>query len=138
MEDIQHSPCGKTCREHSAATKEETSSPSSRRLPKPRGALGLMYLNLKKSRESCNGAKTAASWETVGRLPGECWTLNIGECPKDASESTLWQILQADAPRKYYLSARACEGILRRAERRGKELPKILREALEEAIALGV
>ena len=32
---------------------------------------------------------------------------------------------------KYYLSARACLGILRRAEKRGKELPKELKEALE-------
>lgn len=37
----------------------------------------------------------------------------------------------------YYLSAKACAGVLRRAERRGKTLPKMLREALEEAVALG-
>lgn len=84
-------------------------------------------------------------WSKDGCIMGDGWSVawrmldaNIGECPKDASESTLWQILQADAPEKYYLSARACKGILRRAERRGKELPQILREALEEAIALGV
>jgi len=29
------------------------------------------------------------------------------------------------------LSRRACEGILRRAEKRGKELPEMLRKALE-------
>lgn len=29
------------------------------------------------------------------------------------------------------ITATACKGILRRAERRGKELPKMLREALE-------
>ena len=33
-------------------------------------------------------------------------------------------------PQKYYLSARACMGILSRAERRGKELPEILKTAL--------
>lgn len=64
-------------------------------------------------------------------------TRNTGEYPSAGRESTLWQILQADAPEKYYLSARACEGILRRAERRGKVLPPMLREALEEAVALG-
>lgn len=64
-------------------------------------------------------------------------TLNTGECPSVARESTLSQILQANAPRKYYLSAKACAGILRRAEKRGKELPPMLREALEEAVALG-
>ena len=63
-------------------------------------------------------------------------TRNTGECPSVARESTLWQILQVDAPAKYSLSARACEGILRRAERRGKALPPMLQEALEEAVAL--
>lgn len=61
----------------------------------------------------------------------------LGECPSAVKESTLWQILQADAPEKYYLSAKACAGILRRAERRGKTLPKMLREALEETVLLG-
>ena len=79
-----------------------------------------------------------ASWETVGALPGGCTTLNSGECPSVARESTLSQILEANAPEKYYLSARACAGILRRAERRGKQLPPMLKEALEEAVALGV
>jgi hypothetical protein len=34
-------------------------------------------------------------------------------------------------PQKFYLSPRACAGILRRADKRGKELPAALREALE-------
>lgn len=63
---------------------------------------------------------------------------NFGEFPSVAAESTLSQILQVDAPEKYYLSARACQGILNRAERRGKELPKMLKDALEEAVKLGV
>jgi hypothetical protein len=33
-------------------------------------------------------------------------------------------------PPKYYLSSTACQGILRRAERRGKALPPMLDEAL--------
>lgn len=37
-------------------------------------------------------------------------------------------------PRRYFLSARACAGIIRRAERRGKALPRELREALETQI----
>jgi hypothetical protein len=37
-------------------------------------------------------------------------------------------------PEKYYLSAKACEGILRRAERCGKQLPEMLRTALEQMI----
>lgn len=33
------------------------------------------------------------------------------------------------------MSARVCAGILRRAERYGKELPAMLREALEEVVS---
>ena len=86
---------------------------------------------------------TKGKWERAGAivgdaasrgggipLLGEHWTLNIGECPKDVEESGLWQILEERVHPKYYLSARACIGILRRAERRGKELPKLLKEAL--------
>ena len=43
----------------------------------------------------------------------------------------LSSILQADAPEKYCLSPKACRGILRRAQKRGKELPEVLRIALE-------
>ena len=36
---------------------------------------------------------------------------------------------------KYYLSPKACLGILRRASARGKELPEVLRIALERQAA---
>ena len=36
---------------------------------------------------------------------------------------------------KYYLSQRACAGILRRAEKRGRELPRALARALQ-AVAI--
>lgn len=80
------------------------------------------------------GATQTLSWETDGALLTEFLTLNIGECPNVERESTLLQILEDNAPEKYYLSAKACEGILRRAERRGKELPPILKEALKQQI----
>jgi cytidylate kinase len=64
----------------------------------------------------------------------EFLTLNIGESPSVVVESTLSSILEAQAPEKYYLSAKACEGILRRAERRGKQLPPMLKSALEQMI----
>jgi hypothetical protein len=38
----------------------------------------------------------------------------------------------SDVPHKYFLSQKACAGIIRRAERRGKELPTMLRRALEQ------
>ena len=59
--------------------------------------------------------------------------LNIGESPNVAVESSLSRILQPteDVRAKYYLSQKACLGILRRAKARGKALPKELKEALE-------
>jgi hypothetical protein len=38
-----------------------------------------------------------------------------------------------DLPQRYYLSAKACRGILRRAEKRARALPPHLREALMAA-----
>ena len=63
-------------------------------------------------------------------------TLNTGECPSEENVSTLSQILEANAHPKYCLSARACQGILNRAEKRKKPLPQMLKEALEETVSL--
>ena len=41
------------------------------------------------------------------------------------------QILTEAPQGKYFLSAKACAGILRRAEKKGKKLPEKLRLALE-------
>ena len=120
-----------TCPEPSLHTKEKTSDAYLKTSLKFAGG-GTQYLDLTKG----NGGLPERFWATDTASRGGSSTRNTGECPSAARESTLWQILQADAPEKYYLSARACEGILRRAERRGKALPPMLREALEEAVAL--
>lgn len=69
-------------------------------------------------------------WTTRSALHGGCWLRNTGPSPRDAIESFLSQILQAHPPKKYYLTTAACLGILRRAEERGKPLPKALDTAL--------
>lgn len=61
---------------------------------------------------------------------GELMMLNTGESPNVAAESRLSQILEDNPQEKYYLSAKACRGLLNRASRRGKDLPEPLREAL--------
>ena len=66
-----------------------------------------------------------------GALLGEYTMRSFGESPREENESRLSQILQDSAQQKYYLSARACAGILNRAQKRGKELPEILQQALE-------
>ena len=59
-------------------------------------------------------------------------TLNCGEKPRVPNPTKLSQILQSNADPKYHLSAKACQGILNRAERRGKDLPEALLKALTE------
>ena len=70
-------------------------------------------------------------WEIRSPLRGEHSTLNTGESPRGVVESSLSQILEDSVPKKYYLTQTACLGILRRALRRGKELPFRLKLALE-------
>lgn len=136
MENTQDMPSEKTCRERFLAIREETSSKCCERSSAPRAETELMCLRLHEgaSQTSLFGDTPGASWETVSRLPGACWTPNTGESPSVARESTLSQILEDNAPEKYFLSARACEGILRRAEKRGKKLPLMLWEALVETV----
>lgn len=64
-------------------------------------------------------------------------TLNIGEKPRVPNPTHLSEILESDADPKYNLSPKACRGILARADKRGKALPPILREALENQISNG-
>lgn len=120
---------GKTSQEPSAATEEQTSKPSSSPSA-PSATVPLMYLDLRMG----YGNLLGAYWETVTALPGGSTMPSTGVCPSVVRESTLSQILQANAPEKYSLSPKACAGIIRRAEKRGKELPSMLREALMEVV----
>ena len=69
---------------------------------------------------------------TSMETPPRKWYLNCGEKPLTENPTKLSQILERNPSPKYNLSAKACQGILNRAERRGKELPQMLREALEK------
>ena len=69
-------------------------------------------------------------WEMRSALHGGAFLRNTGPSPRDATESCLSQILEDHPPKKYYLTTAACLGILRRAEERGKPLPKALDTAL--------
>jgi hypothetical protein len=58
---------------------------------------------------------------------------SISEFHSGAVACSLSDILETgDVPRRFYLSATACRGILRRAEKRGKDLPGSLKAALED------
>ena len=77
-------------------------------------------------------APSSGRWRNSGMVaPGECWTLSSSECPSDAVASSLSDILETGGvPQRYFLSAKACAGILRRAAKRGKTLPDLLAAAL--------
>jgi len=75
-------------------------------------------------------------WSNSGMAcAGGYSTLSMPEYHSDAAVCSLSDILETDVPRKYYLSARAARGILRRAEKRGRELPELLTESLRAVIA---
>ena len=116
---------GRTCQERSAVTRARTSRQSSKKSSASQ-TKNPMYLSLRRE----NGRQPDASWATISPSLGECLMPNTGECPKEESVATLSQILEETPHQKYYLSEKACLGILRRAEKRGKELPEILRLAL--------
>ena len=125
---------GKPSQAHSHPTSGGTSNPSSRKSSASQSRRLPLFLYLKK-----DGHTQDASWESMenGRWPTERWTQNSGESPSDAPESTLSQILQEQPHPKYSLSATACLGILRRADKRGKTIIPILRQALERQAAAG-
>lgn len=133
--------CGKTWSEPLAATKEKTSQPCWKKLRVSQNQ-DFLYLDCRKSG---NGQKQEPSTVMGGLSLGELITLNAGEKPSEtavqemlsvwgphsvAEESRLSQILEVNPLPKYNLTAKACLGILRRAERRGKDLPKLLKEVL--------
>jgi hypothetical protein len=64
-------------------------------------------------------------WSNAGMgSPTECLTLSTSEWPSAAVVCSLSDVLETQpVPQRFFLSATACKGILRRAEKRGKELP---------------
>ena len=151
--------CGRTSQDHSPATKAKTFKPSSRKSSGSSSRPPLMCLCL--TRDGHTQGASTARWET-GLLPIGCMThsigefrreengllslpistglphrkffltLNCGEKPRVPNPTKLSEILQPETDPKYRLSATACKGILTRAARRGKELPKALLDALTE------
>ena len=92
-----------------------------------------LFLDL---RGGVNGKQAAVSWETGIRSLGEFSTRSFGESPSAVVESHLSQILEDNPHPKYFLSEKACRGVLRRAEARGKALPRLLKETLERQSGL--
>ena len=93
-----------------------------------------MFLSLKtdgRTQESVSPKVETESWS------GGCWTLNTLASLNDDVESLLWSILEhGGSTRRYCLSPKACEGILRRAKEHSKVLPPLLEKTLQKMVAL--
>lgn len=76
---------------------------------------------------------SSGCWQNSGMgSPTAFLTLSTLEWPSDAAVCSLSDILETGAvPQRYFLSATACQGILRRADKLGKELPAPLAAALQ-------
>ena len=123
--------CGKTSPEPSVQTTEKTSEPSSKR-PSESSITVPQFLDL---RTDSPGAMLGAFWEMGFLSLGAYTTHSFGELPSVAVESRLSQILEDKPHPKYCLSAKACQGILNRAKKRGKVLPPILEAALRQSVS---
>lgn len=125
MEFIQESLFGRMLPGLSQQTKERTSESSLRR-SSGSSVRPMIYLDLVVE----DGLQVDLLRAFGGVWDGDVWMPNTGESPKEEIASSLSQILMGAVPKKYYLSAKACTGILRRSHHRGKILPKILESVL--------
>lgn len=76
---------------------------------------------------------SSGKWKNSGMGgPTESWTRVTSESPNDDVVSSLLDVLEeiGTVQERYYLSPKACSGILRRAQKRNKKLPKELDLAL--------
>ena len=91
-------------------------------------SLPYMFLDLS---EDAGNLLGESYWEIHSPWRGDASMLNTGPAPRNAENVySLWQILEEQPHSKYYLTRKACQGILRRAKERGKELPPQLEDAL--------
>ena len=130
MANIQDSLWGKMSPDYSAPQTEKTSAQSSKK-------------SAKSKMTAVSVPRPPERWTKAGEIVGEDFSVawraldaQYWESPSEEQECTLSQILQDSVHPIYYLSAKACLGILRRASERGKELPAVLKKALEQQAGL--
>ncbi len=83
------------------------------------------------SQQGAGGRTLVVCLAPKEQLRGGFSTPNISAWPNAAVVCSLSQVLERGLiPQQFFLSSRACAGILRRAEKRGKSLPRSLAEAL--------
>lgn len=110
----------------------------SRPLSKQNGSCWKMSEDFYQATKDAISGSSSLRWPTQGiaTSSGACWIRSSSESPSVAVECSLSDILERHVPERYLLSAKACAGILRRAQRRGKTLPEPLAVALESVVGL--
>jgi hypothetical protein len=89
------------------------------------------------SRQGKDGRTLVLCLDPAGQSAGESSTPNSSAWPNAAAVCSLSQVLETGSiPARYFLSSTACAGILRRAAKRGKDLPEALAIALRSAAGL--
>lgn len=114
--------CGKTSQAHSPQTQE---------------AIFLSWLGhwlgANSAYQPVGGEMPVLLSGRTGSSNGACWTRSSLEWRSGAVVCSLSSILETGpVEARYFLSQRACSGILRRAENRGKNLPPQLLQALQQ------
>lgn len=111
---------------------EEAAAPPNRKAPaKPVSelvAIPYLYLDLSPDHVNLFGNHY---WERRSPYREKKLPLNTGLAPREPIRRSLSEILESNPAKGYYLSKTACQGILRRAEERGKPLPPQLQSALK-------
>lgn len=108
----------------------------------PAGSVGKMYPEVCHPTADGLSLPSSGAFKNSGMAsPGGCWMLSTSEWTaspepslNDAGVCSLSDILQetSDVPQQFFLSPKACAGIIRRAAGRGKTLPEPLGEALRQ------
>ena len=97
----------------------------------PSGLSEKMYLGSFQATEAETSLPSSARLFNSGMAShGLLLTVNTSEWRNDGAACSLSDTLEECPDPKYSLSAKACEGILRRSARRGKQLPPALEHAL--------
>ena len=106
----------------------------SQRIPKLKLSSWRMCLDFYQATKVATLESSSLHWPSQGIATsnGVCLIRNSSEFPNGAEESLLSQVLEQNPSPKYFLSAKAAQGILRRSVGRGKDLPPELKAVLEK------
>ena len=132
MEDNQQLLFGKT----SPASSRRKTTPSAASSEGCSGAMKPLRLKAGSGIRQAFSVAKPSEWVGESSTPNTSpWLSGVGESFSLPCLVNLSQVLESGpVHQRYFLSAKACSGILRRAERRGKALPEQLRLALQAVV----